>query len=362
MRRTSRIGRGAIDANGNTLSDPSGKQYSWDFENRLTQVVNPGVGTTTFKYDPFGRRIQKSGPLGTTNYVYDGLDLIEEADTSGNVLARYTEGLGVDHALSMLRAGTMVYYQQDGIASVTSLSNSSSALANTYSYDSFGRMTGSTGTLTNPFQYTAREFDAETGIYEYRMRYYDSSVGRFLSEDPMRFGLGDTNFYDYVRNRPAVYSDPLGLFPTKWHHDSTLQLAKQIFGPKCSQQASAVADANASVDYPWWGLANPFGSAWRYGGPHFPIGNYADVLVSNAIATCNLNSLGRALHTLQDGYSHPSGPLGPALHFFTGTLFDYTGGVNGLAALGATSTALQNFKDKCLACCTGGSDTSTVAQ
>ena len=38
------------DANGNTLSDASGKSYSWDFENRLTQVVNPGVGTTTFRY------------------------------------------------------------------------------------------------------------------------------------------------------------------------------------------------------------------------------------------------------------------------------------------------------------------------
>jgi YD repeat-containing protein len=60
------------DANGNTLSDPSGKSFTWDFENRLTQVVNPGVGTTTFRYDPFGSRIQKSGPLGTTNYLYDG--------------------------------------------------------------------------------------------------------------------------------------------------------------------------------------------------------------------------------------------------------------------------------------------------
>jgi len=51
---------------------PSGKSYTWDFENRLTQAVVPGTGTTTFKYDPFGRRIQKSGPLGTTNYLYDG--------------------------------------------------------------------------------------------------------------------------------------------------------------------------------------------------------------------------------------------------------------------------------------------------
>ena len=60
------------DANGNTLSDPQGRSFTWDFENRLTQAIVPNVGTTTFRYDPFGRRIQKSGPLGTTNYLYDG--------------------------------------------------------------------------------------------------------------------------------------------------------------------------------------------------------------------------------------------------------------------------------------------------
>jgi YD repeat-containing protein len=45
----------AYDANGNTLSDPSGKSYTWDFENRLVQAVVPGTGTTTFKYDPLGQ-------------------------------------------------------------------------------------------------------------------------------------------------------------------------------------------------------------------------------------------------------------------------------------------------------------------
>src|SRR5579863_8970456 len=87
----------AYDANGNTLSDPSGKQYTWDFENRLVQAVVPGQngGTTTFRYDPFGRRIQKSGPLGTTNYLYDGANSIEDVDNAGNVLAKYTQSKGI---------------------------------------------------------------------------------------------------------------------------------------------------------------------------------------------------------------------------------------------------------------------------
>src|SRR5579863_3232955 len=134
------------DANGNTLSDPSGKQYTWDFENRLVQAVVPGQngGTTTFRYDPFGRRIQKSGPLGTTNYLYDGSfqkgwNVVEELDSSGNVLASYTQqGQMMDQSFATLRSGTTSYFEQDEIGSVTSLSNPAAALATTYTYDSFG--------------------------------------------------------------------------------------------------------------------------------------------------------------------------------------------------------------------------------
>ena len=104
------VGDQVEDANGNTLSDSSGRQYTWDFENRLTQAAVPGTngGTTTFKYDPFERRIQKSGPLGTTNYLYDGARLIEEADGSGNILARYAHSTEVKN-LGTEGAGTIVF-------------------------------------------------------------------------------------------------------------------------------------------------------------------------------------------------------------------------------------------------------------
>jgi RHS repeat-associated protein len=208
----------AYDANGNTLADAQGRSFTWDFENRLTQVVNPGVGTTTFKYDPFGRRIQKSGPLGSTNYLYDGLRDIEELDSSGNILARYTQGKRIDEPLAELRQNAASYYEQDGLGSVTSLSNSSGALTNTYSYDSFGRLTASTGTITNPFQYAGREFDQETGIYYNRARYLDQNVGRFVSADPIHF-RGGMNFYAYARNNPVGLIDPLGYqgcSPAQW--------------------------------------------------------------------------------------------------------------------------------------------------
>jgi RHS repeat-associated protein len=203
----------AIDANGNTLTDASGRSYTWDFENRLIQAVVPGTngGTTTFRYDPFGRRIQKSGPLGTTNYLYDRKNLVAEVDSSGSVIARYTQGKGIDRPLAQLRSGTTSYYEQDGLGSVTSLSNSAGALAGTYTYDSYGKATASTGTLTNPFQYTGREFDSETTLLFNRARYFDPGAGRFLSQDSIRFG-GGTNFYAYTRNNPVVRTDPFGYY------------------------------------------------------------------------------------------------------------------------------------------------------
>jgi RHS repeat-associated protein len=204
------------DSNGNTLTKTVGSNttsYTWDFENRLTSVTLPGSGgTVSFKYDPLGRRIYKSSSGGTSVFAYDGDNLIEEANTSGTVVARYEQTQNIDEPLAMLRSGATSYYNADGLGTVTSLTNSSGAAAQTYTYDSFGKVTGSSGSLTNPFQYTGREVDPETGLYYYRARYYDPSTGRFLGEDHARY-KGGINFYAYVRNNPIDFTDPLGRCP-----------------------------------------------------------------------------------------------------------------------------------------------------
>jgi type VI secretion system secreted protein VgrG len=110
----------------------------------------------------------------------------------------------------MLRSATTSYYQADGLGSITSLSSGAGALAQTYTFDSFGNQTASSGSLTNPFQYTARESDPETGLYYYRARYYDPQSARFVSEDPVRF-RGGFDFYAYVDNAPIGSTDPMGL-------------------------------------------------------------------------------------------------------------------------------------------------------
>ncbi len=202
------------DNNGSVLTkvDSSGTtSYAWDFENRLTSITLPSSGgTVAFKYDPFGRRVQKSSVAGTVIYAYDGFAMTEEVDGTGVVLARYLQGSGIDETLAESSGDTTAFYEADDLGSITSLSAASGSILSSYTYDAFGKPTTSAGTLSNPFRYTGREFDAETGLHYYRARYYDATIGRFISEDPVGFD-GGVNFYAYVSNNPIGYVDPFGL-------------------------------------------------------------------------------------------------------------------------------------------------------
>jgi YD repeat-containing protein len=140
-----------LDGNAVTKNDSTGiTTYAWDFENRLTSVTLPGTGgTVSFTYDPFGRRVKKVSSAGTSIYAYDGDNLIEEVNSSGAVVARYSQGLNIDEPLAMLRTGATSFYNADGLGTITSLTNTSGALAQTYTFDSFGKQTASSGSLTN---------------------------------------------------------------------------------------------------------------------------------------------------------------------------------------------------------------------
>ena len=132
----------------------------------------------SFKYDPVGNRIYKASSSGTSIFAYDGDDLIEETNATGAVVARYTHSTDNDEPLAELRSAATSYYHADGLGSITSLSNAAGALAQTYTFDSFGKLTASSGSLTNPFQFTSRELDSETNLYYFRNRYYDPQSGR----------------------------------------------------------------------------------------------------------------------------------------------------------------------------------------
>jgi len=105
------------------------------------------------------------------------------------------------------------YYHADGLGSITEITSQTGTVVQRYIYSSFGKMESQLdANFLQPYSYTSREFDPETGLHYYRARFYDSVLGRFLQEDPIRFA-GGLNFYAYVSNNPVVLSDPLGLCP-----------------------------------------------------------------------------------------------------------------------------------------------------
>ena len=104
-------------------------------------------------------------------------------------------------------AGSTLYYHQDGLGTVTELTDTNGSVAK--AYDAYGNLLESPGTVEQPYTYTGRELDQETGLYYYRARYYDPTTGKFLQQDPI--GLrGGVNLYRYVRNNPSNYVDPTG--------------------------------------------------------------------------------------------------------------------------------------------------------
>jgi len=171
----------------------------------------PDGRINTYKYDPFGRRIEKNVNGTITKYLYDNEDILLEYDATNTVMARYTHGPGIDEPFAMEKNNQMYYYHADGLGSIIALSGQSGALVQTYDYDSFGNPKTTTQTVTQPYTYTSREYDPETGLYFYRARQYDAKTGRFLQKDPIGFSAGDVNVYRYVGNSPTNATDPSGL-------------------------------------------------------------------------------------------------------------------------------------------------------
>ncbi|MEK9141135.1 MAG: RHS repeat domain-containing protein, partial [Nitrospirota bacterium] len=104
--------------------------YTYDAENRLTKVEdfvagNPtAIATSTYRYDGLGRRIEKIANGQTTRYVYDGEDILLEYDGANVLQARYTHGPGIDEPIAVTKSGNTFFYHQDGLGSVTDLTDS----------------------------------------------------------------------------------------------------------------------------------------------------------------------------------------------------------------------------------------------
>ncbi len=170
--------------------------------------------TITYTYDPAGRRIKKN-VVGShiVKYVYDGGHVIAEYDDS-SLLRKYIYGARVDEPVCMIDvadSNAAYYYHFDGLGSVVALSNSNGDSCQSYEYSAYGQVAASDPDfIANPYMFTGRRFDIETGLYYYRARYYNPHIGRFMQTDPVGYGAG-INWYLYCGNNPLAFVDPSGM-------------------------------------------------------------------------------------------------------------------------------------------------------
>ena len=217
------------DANGNPVNDGA-YSYSYDEEDRLVQVIRKADSSIVgeYQYDALGRRVVKvasaGSPFTTTVYLYDIDRVIEERDSGGATKATYVYGNDIDEVLTMDRAGQTYYYHQNALGTVAAITNSGAAVVERYAYDAYGAATVTTGAgvpvppnawgtphsaIGNPYLFTGRELDEESGLYDYRARHYDAIKGRFLQRDTVE-QRADTNLYEYVNGNPTRWVDPYG--------------------------------------------------------------------------------------------------------------------------------------------------------
>jgi len=177
--------------------------YTWDARNRLVSTLSGA----SFQYDAFGRRASKTIGGTTTSFPYDGANAVQEV-IGGTNTANSLSG-GIDEVFQRTDSAGARSFLTDALGSTLGVTDSAGTLQTQYTYEPFGNTTISGSATTNSFAYTGRELEA-TGLQFNRARYYNPSLQRFISEDPLGFGAG-INFYSYVGNRPVDRVDPSGL-------------------------------------------------------------------------------------------------------------------------------------------------------
>ncbi|GAB5443819.1 MAG: hypothetical protein Fues2KO_41680 [Fuerstiella sp.] len=242
-----------------TISSGDYVEYDWDHRNRLTTVTfRTSTGTKTkevsYVYDAFDRRIAKdvdANGNGTIDsgerYVYDASefqagiggalvdptrafgwvdDIVLVFDESGTLVERLLHGPQVDQVLASEDAsGDVQWFLGDHLGTIRDVveydsGTDSTTVVNHLQYSSFGQITSQTSSVNEPrYAFTGREWDADADLYYYRARWYDPTVGRFISEDPIGFAAGDVNVSRYVGNTATTEVDPTGLEDWVWPWD-----------------------------------------------------------------------------------------------------------------------------------------------
>ncbi|MDA3963818.1 MAG: hypothetical protein PF961_23765 [Planctomycetota bacterium] len=264
----------SYDAKGNLTSDGS-QSYAWDYDNRLGTAGDlADNGSASYRYDALGRRVQKTvttdtGTL-TTTYVLSGAQVVSEYEDG--VWARsFVYGSYVDEPLAMIAGGETYYYHQNHLYSVAALTKGDGSVVERYGYDAYGASVVTDASASNvlagsavgqPYRFTGRRFDGETGLSYFRARYMDHSMGRFVGRDPLGYVDGMSTYRAWFV--PGAF-DPSGM--SSWldciatttrlcqsgFEGSGVdpELVNQICNKKAEEQCGELRDFDFD-DPPWW--------------------------------------------------------------------------------------------------------------
>ena len=222
---------------------------------RQLSTIATGGKTYSYEYDANGLRTRRTNSDGgyTLYYIVDGLTVGEQQYTASGSIRRTMKYLldennspvGVSVRYPSYSAGTWdnYYFLKNLQGDVTAIYNASGTLQARYTYDPYGNITSVTNASGaaiaptaahianyNPFRYRGYLYDADTGFYYLKTRYYDPELGRFISADgyaSTRQSIPGYNMFAYCNCDPIDYVDDTGDLPKvivdKRIHDKVLE-------------------------------------------------------------------------------------------------------------------------------------------
>ena len=197
---------------GNPTKYYDGSTFTW-MQGRRLATAKVGSTNISYAYDMAGVRSSKT--VGSTKYDFTTLSGLVTRQTGGGKTIDFVYDEN-NQLLAMKYNNTLYYYVLNAQGDVVRIVNSSRSVVASYTYDPWGKIISSSGTLAdiNPLRYRGYYYDSETGFYYLQSRYYDPEIGRFINADSYAStdatGLLSTNMFAYCENDPVNKSDPTG--------------------------------------------------------------------------------------------------------------------------------------------------------
>jgi RHS repeat-associated protein len=225
--------------------------FTWNSLGQLASVTTNGV-VISYGYDGLGRRVRRTEAGQPRYFLYDGDDLLLEANASGATLRLYTYWPGTDnpHSVRVTNGGTNAtyYYTLEYPGHVAGLINEAGVVTGEYRYTPFGEIESSNDPTGQPLRYMAREIDSGTGLYYVRARWYDPAMARFISQDPIGLA-GGMNTYVYAGSDPVNQRDSSGLMPDCPNCLPLIVVeCRQGFDPRCDTDWIITDDLRGASD------------------------------------------------------------------------------------------------------------------